>query len=167
MKHGLAGGAASRDKLMGVVTRASADDDDRVRVRRSVSQGGLSIFCRLANGIDKTNFRFRINSTNQSDNLPNEFDRLGCLRNNSVTRASVEGEKHLPGEFRTTASGKSPISPSTSTWPALPMTTGKNPAATRRFSSSCAWCTSGQVPSATLTPAARHSARFASKRRER
>jgi hypothetical protein len=90
VKHRFTRDAARLDKLPRVVARSSADDYNRIRNADQFPQRRLPIFRRLANSIDESHVRLGVRATNKIDNLPDERDRLGRLRNNPVTRTLRE-----------------------------------------------------------------------------
>src|SRR6266446_8791698 len=87
VKCPLAGSAASLDQLPRVIALPTADYDDRLGVGDQLPQSELPIFCRPANRIDKSHLGIRMRAADKIDNIPDEIDRLGCLRNDSVTSA--------------------------------------------------------------------------------
>ena len=87
VKCRLAGSAASLNQLPRVIALPTADYDDRFGVADQLPQRELSIFCRPANRIDESHLGIRMRAADKIDNIPDEIDRLGRLRNDPVTSA--------------------------------------------------------------------------------
>ena len=87
VKCRLAGSAARLDQLPRVIALPTADYDDRLGLGNQLPQRELSIFCRPTDRIDEAHLGSRMRAADKIDNIPDEIDRLGCLRNDPVTNA--------------------------------------------------------------------------------
>jgi hypothetical protein len=99
VKCRLAGSAASLDQLPRVIALPTADYDDRFGVGDQLPQRELSILCRTANRIDESHLGIRMKQADKIDNIPDEIDRLGRLRNDPVTSALRKFRNIITGTY--------------------------------------------------------------------
>src|ERR1043165_9224053 len=86
MVDAVAAFAARRDKFACVIAVAATDDDDQVGLLRQFNRSVLSLFCRLANGVDEANFGIGKAVANQADEMAYLVEWLSGLRGNAKTR---------------------------------------------------------------------------------
>ena len=81
--------------MPGVVRPATTNNNDRFRSHDRVSLI-LFPFFRWFDGIDESHFRIRMSAKNKMNDRSDEFDRLRCLRNDSITLDVGKTTRH-PG----------------------------------------------------------------------